>query len=508
MAVLSVGSLAWLGVRSSTYEAERQTLRLESAGRDALGGIASVIAARVLEIERGLDRALAALGPGAADARSLERGQPLIRQVFRLDGAGALVYPDAHAGPLSTRERDFIQQTAELWDRGLPASAVEEPARDGPRGRWHTWKGGAGPRYLYFATSDDGPVLGVEVEGAALLADIIATLPQTPLEGAVSARMVLGGDEGEILYQWGGYEPPEKPRALALQRLDSPFTAWTLAYYAPPADTPQGVLPLGLSIAAVALTLCAGAALLWRESTRDAREAGRRVSFVNHVSHELKTPLTNIRMYAELLEGQLERKGRVAAGELGEKLGVIVDESRRLSRLIHNVLSFARRDRGALAVSRSPGVVDEILRSVLDDFGPRLEQAGIRVDLRCHAGERVWVDADALEQILANLVGNVEKYAAAGGVLWIESTQTRERTTVRLRDRGPGIPPGLRERIFEPFYRLSNDAADGAAGTGIGLTIARDLARLHGGELALDQPPEGGGARFVLTIGTAPVEGP
>jgi signal transduction histidine kinase len=259
------------------------------------------------------------------------------------------------------------------------------------------------------------------------------------------------------------------------------------------------------SLGSFALLLAGGAIYLWRESTREAREASRRVSFVNHVSHELKTPLTNIRLYAELLEQSL---GADAEGGHAEKVAVIVDESRRLSRLIHNVLTFARRDRGSLAVTLHPGVVDDVVRSVIEDFRPRLDQKGIAVELFLSAGKRVLMDPDALEQILGNLVGNAEKYASAGGYLGLDTGHVAARTRITVRDRGPGVPVPQRERVFEPFYRSSDRLTDGVAGTGIGLTIARDLARLHGGDLRVEQPEQGSGALFVLELETPVAPGP
>jgi signal transduction histidine kinase len=114
----------------------------------------------------------------------------------------------------------------------------------------------------------------------------------------------------------------------------------------------------------------------------------------------------------------------------------------------------------------------------------------------------VHLDPDVLGQILANLLGNVEKYAAAGGRVDLASTQAGDRTTLRVSDRGPGVPSGDRERIFEPFIRLGDGPSEGASGTGIGLTISRELARLHGGDLSLE--PSAAGAVFRLELATGP----
>jgi signal transduction histidine kinase len=119
----------------------------------------------------------------------------------------------------------------------------------------------------------------------------------------------------------------------------------------------------------------------------------------------------------------------------------------------------------------------------------------------------VMLDAQALEQILNNLLSNAEKYAASGGAIYIETTQAHGVSTIDVRDLGPGIPASERERVFEPFYRISSKLTDGVAGTGIGLDIARQLARQHGGDVTLQAAAvEGGGARFRVTLRTEFVE--
>jgi signal transduction histidine kinase len=229
------------------------------------------------------------------------------------------------------------------------------------------------------------------------------------------------------------------------------------------------------------------------------REAAVRVSFVNRVSHELKTPLTNIRMYAELLRERLNDADPDAA----RHLGVIVSESQRLSRLITNVLAVAPKEQGGPRPPTSVGVVDTCVDIVIGQFAAAFAARGVQVAFNRGAGSPVQLDRDALVQILGNLFSNVEKYAAGGGRLEITTSQEGSITTVVVADRGPGIPAGQEDRIFEPFVRLSNRLTDVATGTGIGLTIARDLARQHGGDLQVTSSTSG--ARFALTLRTPAV---
>ena len=147
--------------------------------------------------------------------------------------------------------------------------------------------------------------------------------------------------------------------------------------------------------------------------------------------------------------------------------------------------------------------MDEVLQSVLDHFKPALEAKEIEVQFECGASESESFDADALEQIVGNLISNVEKYGAAGKYMKLTSRRLGDVVEITVTDRGSGLSARERHRIFEPFYRVSSALTDGVVGTGIGLAIARDLARLHGGDLHLD--PTEVGARFRVTLQCPPV---
>ena len=220
---------------------------------------------------------------------------------------------------------------------------------------------------------------------------------------------------------------------------------------------------------------------------------------MNQVSHELKTPLTNIRMYADLMEFDVQELESGDAEKLQSRLNVIVSESQRLSRLIGNVLTFARQQRSKSTPHTRPDQVDRVVRSVLERLQPEMDDRKIKVTFDGKAGATVELDDDAVEQILLNLFSNVAKYAASGKTLRAETRQEGARTTIEVADDGPGIPAHEREKIFQPFYRLS-DKIEGVAGTGIGLTIARELARVHGGDLKLLKSTSG--CRFQVELHT------
>jgi signal transduction histidine kinase len=296
----------------------------------------------------------------------------------------------------------------------------------------------------------------------------------------------------------------EGEQALSMLPLSPPLASWKLEYYGAGLKAGSAGNRFGMlaGLLAVTFALLGLGWYLYQEHTREMRVAEQRVNFVNQVSHELKTPLTNIRMYAELLEDQLaddDDKPR-------KYIAIITAESQRLSRLIANVLSFSRAQKERPALHLQQGSVDDIIARCVEAFMPALQAKAIVPRFDAQAGAPVALDAEVLEQILNNLISNVEKYAAGGGLLEIASMQQAGRTTIRVCDHGPGIPKRERERIFQPFYRISSKLTDGVAGTGIGLGIARQLARLHGGDLELDTAEQG--ACFVVTLKTEPAGEP
>jgi len=256
------------------------------------------------------------------------------------------------------------------------------------------------------------------------------------------------------------------------------------------------VLQLGIGLGILALVLSALGIWLYRELRRAAREATERVNFVSQVSHELRTPLTNIRMYAELLEDNVADDPPAR-----RKLEVIVSESRRLGRLIGNVLAFARQQKNTLRLHCQPAALDALLRETIEHFRPGLDARGIEVTLDAGVTTPVSLDADAVTAIIGNLLSNAEKYAP-GQPLLISTREQGGNALLRVRDHGPGIPRRYRKRIFVPFFRVSDSVTEGVSGTGIGLSIARELARLHGGELRLRSGRAGGdaGAEFELSL--------
>lgn len=257
--------------------------------------------------------------------------------------------------------------------------------------------------------------------------------------------------------------------------------------------------PATLAVAAIlAVALLASGGVLFSQQKRALRLASERVSFVNRVSHELGTPLTNLALNLDLATEFLTTR----PAEARRRLGLVAEEIERLSRLVANVLTFSRRERDTLELKPARCVPGEIIGRTLESFRPTLERRGIEIETQISAGDPVLLDADALSQITGNLLSNVEKYAAAGRWLRLEAKLEGNFLILEVHDHGPGIPAAARLRIFTPFERVLHSTNEGASGTGLGLAIGRDLAGRMGGTLELIEAAQG--AAFRLKIPAPP----
>jgi len=260
-------------------------------------------------------------------------------------------------------------------------------------------------------------------------------------------------------------------------------------------------LTLALIVAFLTGAILLGGMMMSAEMRRQMKLAGQKTDFVSNVSHELKTPLTSIRMFADMLA-----EGRVTEPERqGTYLRIISAESARLTRLINNVLDYARMERGAPPADSRPCDLVEITKEVVETCRPHLESLGIKIDLAIESDHLpIQADRDSIAQIILNLISNAEKYG--GKEIRIETAShtgeanARQSTaTVAVLDRGPGIPASQVKEIFKPFHRLDDSLSSGVSGSGLGLTLARRLARGHHGEITYTPRP-GGGASFTLTM--------
>jgi signal transduction histidine kinase len=258
---------------------------------------------------------------------------------------------------------------------------------------------------------------------------------------------------------------------------------------------PRSNLPLLLGVLALTLGLVGvGVMQLYRED----QLARLRGDFIASVSHELRTPLAQLRMFAETL-----LLGRVRSDEERQRSLEIVDqEARRLSHLVENILQFSRAERHAIKLARADETVAPHVRAALEVFDPIARARKARVVTTLDDSIRCAVDVGALRQVLLNLLDNAVKYGPVGQEVRVSLERSTDGRFARIMvdDQGPGVPENCRTQVWEPFYRLDRDASSAVAGSGIGLSVVRELATMHGGTATIENGPVGTGARFIVLL--------
>jgi signal transduction histidine kinase len=257
---------------------------------------------------------------------------------------------------------------------------------------------------------------------------------------------------------------------------------------------PRSRLPNMLLLLALTGGLVVAALLQLR---RDAELAQLRGDFVSGVSHELRTPLAQIRMFAETL-----LLGRVRNDEERRRsLEIIVNESQRLSHQVNNLLLYSRSERQGVRIDPAPTDLSGLVNEVAEAFDPLAQAA--RSDLAVHPNGTIVarVDGRMVRQALLNLLDNAIKYGPAGQTisLGVEHLESVDRARLFVEDQGPGVPEDQRRRIWEPYFRMETHRESSVAGSGIGLSVVRQVAEAHGADLSVE-PGQGGGARFQLDL--------
>jgi signal transduction histidine kinase len=447
---------------NQTADAASKELRLGQEQNEPQAVVRNVAPQRLAD--RDNNAVLSEITPSTADFRTLTAGanEGVITR-FVQDQLDILFWvrpaqdPDMIFGCLI--ESDNL---SDLWPAALPA-----PEPGSSRGRF----AGRGVPEFALALLDDK-------------ARPVATQPPGET-GRDWKRPFVASEIGEALPHWEAalyLQRPEQLResALAVRR--------TLTF---------------LIVGALGAIACGGW-LVVADARRQLVLAQQKTDFVSNVSHELKTPLTSIRMFAELM--QSGRPGTVAKHP--QYLRIIMVEAERLTRLINNVLDFARIERRQERFDKKPLDLHGVIGRIWEGHELHLREAGFSTRWEAApAPYPVVGDEDALAQILVNLLSNAEKYSGERKEVELHSYIDGARVCVSVLDRGSGVPAGEERKIFEAFYRAHDSLSSGVQGSGLGLTLAQRLAREHGGEI-LYQAREGGGSNFTLRLPLAPQPSP
>lgn len=502
------GGLLWPEARNADESARGFLRRLGASFRESPPWQAEKLEPKGTKSEPMEAEAKKARGAVTSNVAQVQSARRDVQQLVKAPNAATM---DASAleGQRMAEASAMEVQRAEAWARNqrelsARASRAAAPREEAERRAkvLRGWKAvtidGRSHVIGWVQARASGEVRGVELNLGGLVSRLAQALPA---EVSGEDGYVLRDAEKRVVHQAGavarsGEANVVVPIASAL------LAGWDVAAFVPggmysgesgAAFFWVGLLLVGIFLAAI---VAGGSLLLW-QARRSEEEAAQKTTFVANVSHEFKTPLTTIRLYAELLE-----QGRVRnAAQGSEYLRTIGRETQRLARLVNNALDFSRLEQGRKTFSREEVDLKAELTRVLDTQAPRLDEAGMRLVRELPEGAVVVkTDRDAVEQIVLNLIENACKYASDGGEVVVTLNAKGERgVEVTVADRGPGVPAAHREKIFEKFHRVDDSLTAEKAGAGLGLSIARQLARGLGGELKYADRA-GGGAEFILEL--------
>lgn len=384
---------------------------------------------------------------------------------------------DARAGLVAERiER--MEQTLALA-RAFPALGLSPPPSRGQR-RWVTF-------------GDAGWLLSARSMGQAEGGVLVAVDAHDALQAARELVPVLAGQDAAVRL----VRDPSPP--VRLLGAEFPGLGVEVSWTGGAATEAEARLARWFNLGTLTVVLCVtlfGAYVLARDVRRELRLAEMRSHFVSSVSHELKTPLTAIRMFAEtlLLDRSLEPDAR------RECVEIVVNESERLTRLLDNVLDLSKIERGQKVYRFHPVDLTEIIEHSARIMKYSLEQGRFRLRVEAADGSTVVVaDADALEQAVLNLLTNAMKYSGESREIDLRLLRHDGAAVIEVVDRGPGIPPEAMGHLTEKFYRVPATVEAGIPGTGLGLTLVDHIAVAHGGRLEVESA-QGRGSTFSIHL--------
>jgi signal transduction histidine kinase len=356
-------------------------------------------------------------------------------------------------------------------------------------------------------TDHEGLVLGVvgmildpDYLRKKLLPEVIARSLHEFFPGASEKDidvMVTDG-QGRLMF---GVEHPADKADVVTSRLPHVFTDWTLilhAHRSTPVRWARANFAINITLVALlAAFLVGGIVLALRSADRAMRLSEMKSDFVSNVSHELRTPIASIRVFAELL-----RLGRVQSPDKVREYGEFIErESRRLSRLIDNILDFARIESGRKTYNFCQVDVRAVVEATLQSFAPHLRHHGFTAHFEAPPGPlpEVTADADALAQAVHNLLDNAVKYSGDARAIEVSLAHEGGEVAISVRDHGIGIPREEQAKIFDRFHRVGSALLHDVKGSGLGLSLVQHIVQMHGGSVGVVSEP-GKGSAFTIRL--------
>lgn len=436
-----------------------------------------------------LQAILSSQGFAPDPVKELLAATPLIHRLYLFDRRGQLLFPPAWAAEDARVSAGLLAEIPRgFWERG---------------GRRHLSVGDRVVLAAVLKAPGGTPVLAALSWNPDALRREIFEPTLGNLEGP-TILVIIDRDDRPIYSR----QPLDRAERVVTVTFGEALPSWRVALYQPHGISPREAVRRQIAIFTVAfglllLVIVAGLVATYRLVQRETEMARLKADFVAHVSHDLKTPLSLIRMFGETLE-----MGRVPDERARQEYyRVITRESERLSRLIDNVLDFSRIEGGHRQYTMAPTAVEPLIRRALEAFDYLLARQGFKVEVTvAPAIPEVPMDAEAVSQALANLVDNAIKYSGETKAIRVEARVEGETLALSVEDRGVGIPREEQGKIFEKFYRAGRSETQGRRGSGVGLALVRHIAEAHGGRVTVESRP-GEGSRFTLRLPLAGKEG-
>jgi two-component system phosphate regulon sensor histidine kinase PhoR len=326
----------------------------------------------------------------------------------------------------------------------------------------------------------------------ALLAAFAERLVTPPMSAAAAWQLVA--PDGTLIA--GAAAAPGRSATRIVGASENPWTLRVWPAAVPPAGARRSRTILLAMMAAMLVSVWAASYFMGRAIRREAEVARLQSDFVAAVSHEFRSPLTAVRQMAEMLEmNRLPTEERRHA-----YYRTIASEASRLQRLVETLLDFGKMEAGAARYHRIDVDVAALMRAVIQDLEPEAQRAGVRVEASGpEADVHVLADESALSVALRNLIDNAIKYSPGQSTVRVEWKKHDDRVAISVIDRGPGIARGEQDAIFRKFVRGGVAADRHVQGTGVGLTMAREIVRAHGGQIRLVSEV-GQGSTFTIVL--------
>jgi signal transduction histidine kinase len=422
---------------------------------------------------------------------NVKRSHPKIEQVFAYYDGNAYVYSDKFV----KIDRAVFTPTLSVFDKAQMAQSFV----DGNRKYLFVHHQGA---YLFYPLKEQNSFAGVLLNEGFVVDDLIAGTISKTLDtyhanhAGPDMAITISDENKRVLFA----NAPAQNGYLLESNFDPPFSNWKAGVGLKDTNlddlTRNSFLHSAGATVLVLIVLLFGIALTIRATDREARLAQAKSNFVANVSHELKTPLSLLSLFSEILE-----LGRVNSEEKKtEYYRIIRHESLRLNKVIDNILDFSKIEAGRKTYNFAHSDMGEVIENVLSSYRYQIINSGFDIQTNIQPDlPSVLIDREAMAQAISNLVDNAIKYSGDVKQLSIKTEMLGSDLSIEIADRGIGIPRAEQAKVFEKFYRVGNGLVHDVKGSGLGLSLVKHIIESHKGTISVESDV-GKGSRFTILL--------